>query len=591
MKITRLIATPRLPFTRRLTVSAALAAGLLAGGALPAAAQEPTPAPTTSRVPGPAGEPVPESLAASLSYTACVPGGETSADTAIANQVRPQMNGPRMGKSVNAYNVSCARIITATSKGRGLDKRAAVIAVTTAITESTLHNYTEAGDHDSLGLFQQRPSQGWGTPAQLIDPVYATNAFLNAMLRKYPNNSWMSGDIGAICQKVQVSAVPDAYAKEVHDAQLLVDALWDVGTTPSTDPPSGTSEVKSDFNGDGLEDVAAFYDYPGARTVLFVWSAKAGGGFNTPVSMWDSGAGNFEQPRAKAIAGDFNGDGLADVGTFYDYSGGRTGLWIWTAKAGGGFNAPVMSWDSGAGNFEQPRAKAVTGDFNGDNMTDIGTFYDYSGGRTGLWIWTAKAGGGFNAPVMSWDSGAGNFEQPRAKAIAGDFNGDGLADVGTFYDYSSARTGLWIWTAKAGGGFNAPAMSWDSGAGNFEQPRAKPIVGDFNGDNMTDISTFYDYSGGRTGLWIWTAKAGGGFNAPAMSWDSGAGNFEQPRVKAVTGDFNGDNMTDISTFYDYSGGRTGLWTWTAKAGGGFNAPAMTWDSGAGNWDQFRTKPI
>jgi hypothetical protein len=49
-------------------------------------------------------------------------------------------------------------------------------------------------------------------------------------------------------------------------------------------------------------------------------------------------------------------------------------------------------------------------------------------------------------------------------------------------------------------------------------------------------------------------------------------------------------MTDISTFYDYPGSRTGLWTWTAKAGG-FNAPTMTWDSGAGNWEQSRTKPV
>jgi hypothetical protein len=120
-------------------------------------------------------------------------------------------------------------VISATAAGRGLAKRAAVIAITTAITESSLHNYTEAVDHDSLGLFQQRPSQGWGTPAQLTDPVYATNAFLNAMLRKYPNNSWMSGDIGAICQRVQVSAYPDAYSVEVHDAQLLANALWGSG--------------------------------------------------------------------------------------------------------------------------------------------------------------------------------------------------------------------------------------------------------------------------------------------------------------------------------------------------------------------------
>src|SRR5512143_2797733 len=160
--------------------------------------------------------------------------GATAADTAVANRVRPHMNGPRLGRAVDSERVACARVITQTVKRRGLAERAAVIAVTTAITESGLHNYTKAVDHDSLGLFQQRPSQGWGTPAQITDPVHATNAFLDAMLRKYPDNSWMSGDIGAICQQVQVSAVPDAYALEVHDAQLLVDILWTDGPIPQT---------------------------------------------------------------------------------------------------------------------------------------------------------------------------------------------------------------------------------------------------------------------------------------------------------------------------------------------------------------------
>src|SRR6185503_19041389 len=161
-----------------------------------------------------------------IAYADCVAGGATAADTALANQLRPQMNGPRLGRAIDGYNVSCARIIVDTTRGRGLPSRGAVIAVTTAITESSLHNYTQAADHDSLGLFQQRPSQGWGTPAQITSPTYATNAFLNAMLQRFPNNSWMTGDIGAICQRVQVSAFPEAYSHEVHDAQLLVDALW-----------------------------------------------------------------------------------------------------------------------------------------------------------------------------------------------------------------------------------------------------------------------------------------------------------------------------------------------------------------------------
>src|SRR5437016_4884522 len=153
----------------RMTTASALVAVGIAAFAAPARAADPS-------APGPAGPPVPAAIAPMLAYAACEPGGTTPSDTAIADQVRPSMNGARMGSTVTGYNISCARTIVDTVKGHGLARRAAVIAVTTAITESTLHNYTQADDHDSLGLFQQRPSQGWGTPAQLTDPIYATNA-------------------------------------------------------------------------------------------------------------------------------------------------------------------------------------------------------------------------------------------------------------------------------------------------------------------------------------------------------------------------------------------------------------------------------
>ncbi|UBU08522.1 CHAP domain-containing protein [Nonomuraea gerenzanensis] len=357
--------------------------------------------------------------------------------------------------------------------------------------------------------------------------------------------------------------------------------------TPTAPPfdGSGDGDVRADFNGDGLGDVAAFYDYPGGRTGLFVWTAKSGG-FNTPALVWDSGLNNWDQWRTKPVAGDFNGDGLGDVAAFYDYPGSRTGLFVWTAKSGG-FNTPAMLWDSGAGNWDQSRTKPVAGDFNGDGLTDLGGFYDYPGSRTALWVWTAKSGG-FDTPALLWDSGTGNWDQSRTKPVAGDFNGDGLGDLGAFYDYPGGRTALWIWSAKTGG-FNTPAMLWDSGAGNWDQPRTKPVTGDFNGDGLGDLGAFYDYPGGRTGLFLWMAKSGG-FNTPGLVWDSGAGNWEQPRTKPVTGDFNGDRLTDLGAFYDYPGGRTALWTWTARSGG-VNSPAMVWDSGPNNWDQSRTKPV
>src|SRR5689334_11105279 len=71
-------------------------------------------------------DPATGTRAQAISFAACVGGGPTAADAAIADQVRPLMNGSRLGGSVNGYNVSCARVITDTARGRGLAQRAAV---------------------------------------------------------------------------------------------------------------------------------------------------------------------------------------------------------------------------------------------------------------------------------------------------------------------------------------------------------------------------------------------------------------------------------------------------------------------------------
>ncbi|GAB3061572.1 peptidase M23 [Micromonospora schwarzwaldensis] len=106
----------------------------------------------------------------------------------------------------------------------GVPRRGLVIAVATAMQESTLLNYASGvlpesqsyphqavgWDHDSVGLFQQRPSSGWGTVAQLMDPEYATQAFL-AALEEIPG--WQDLPLSVAAQAVQISAFPDAYAQ------------------------------------------------------------------------------------------------------------------------------------------------------------------------------------------------------------------------------------------------------------------------------------------------------------------------------------------------------------------------------------------
>ncbi len=114
----------------------------------------------------------------------------------------------------------------ATIVGQALKKhmglRSAVIAVATAMQESTLENLSY-GDRDSLGLFQQRPSMGWGTRAEVTNPVYASDAFLNS-LRQYQasHGAWASQPLWEAAQGVQNSGFPYAYAKWEDQAAHVV---------------------------------------------------------------------------------------------------------------------------------------------------------------------------------------------------------------------------------------------------------------------------------------------------------------------------------------------------------------------------------
>uniref|UniRef100_UPI000A42DB89 hypothetical protein n=1 Tax=Kribbia dieselivorans TaxID=331526 RepID=UPI000A42DB89 len=114
-----------------------------------------------------------------------------------------------------------AATITTIALARGLPARAASIALATAIQESKLRNITY-GDRDSLGLFQQRPSMGWGTRDQVLDPVHATNAFYDALVKI---RGWETGNINDVAQAVQRSGHPEAYADHEQEGRILASAL------------------------------------------------------------------------------------------------------------------------------------------------------------------------------------------------------------------------------------------------------------------------------------------------------------------------------------------------------------------------------
>ncbi|WP_196806744.1 hypothetical protein [Micromonospora sp. CNB394] len=143
---------------------------------------------------------------------------------------------PRPVAGLDQRQMDNAQAIVDVGREMKMPRRALVVAVSTAMQESNLYNLASdvlpesfdhphqgsGSDHDSVGLFQQRPSSGWGTVAQLMRPAYAARAFY-AALREVPG--WEDMSVTAAAQAVQVSAYPDAYARHEKRATTVVAAL------------------------------------------------------------------------------------------------------------------------------------------------------------------------------------------------------------------------------------------------------------------------------------------------------------------------------------------------------------------------------
>jgi cell wall-associated NlpC family hydrolase len=214
------------------------------------------------------------SVVAVLLCVAAIAGiGGTTASTCLPAPAAS--GGPISG--YDADQLHNAAVIVQVGTSRHLPIRAAIIAVATGIQESGLHNSTVASDHDSLGLFQQRPSQGWGTPQQLRDPVYASGKFYDKLVAVA---NWQTLPLTVVAQAVQGSAYPDGYAKYEADAATLVAHI--VSGNPSATPdriaacagvcPSG-AVLPSGVPGPACADVTAVF----ARALSWLQAWPGGG--------------------------------------------------------------------------------------------------------------------------------------------------------------------------------------------------------------------------------------------------------------------------------------------------------------------------
>ncbi len=201
-----------------------------------------------------------------------------------------------------------ATTIAAVGKRLGLPDHAVSVALAASLQESRLHNLA-GGDRDSIGLFQQRPSQGWGTPRQIADPTYAATAFYDH-LAQVPD--WASRSVTDAAQAVQRSAAPSAYATWESEARTVAAALtgevaaaFSCRFAPTAGPPQRAEMAAAMSRELGAPTVAATVDAPRGWLVAswIVGHAQHYGisAVSFAGQRWTPGSGAWE-PRLPAVA-------------------------------------------------------------------------------------------------------------------------------------------------------------------------------------------------------------------------------------------------------------------------------------------------
>ncbi|MEI7032834.1 peptidase M23 [Streptomyces pratensis] len=320
----------------------------------------------------------------------CDPAGPSATDGLMAEQLNPQLDA-KMAGYLNAYKMSCARMVAQAVKDRGLNPRAASIAIATIIVETSMNNYSQAVDHTSIGLFQQQ--DWWGTREQRLDPVHATNAFLDAMERRYQGGSWNDAPIGEVCWRVQQPRedLRHLYGIEAGDAALIANALWS-GMKGGAKHPYASGRVVSGRSADGrLEAFAA-----GADGVYHTWQTEVNGAW----SPWRFAGG----PRDAQLAVAPNADGRLELFALSD----TTFDHMWQTGPSAGWSA----WETfGTGGRHLAAGANADGRIEVFASSADGVFHRWQTAPSGGWSgWKGAHGGPPNARLAMENAPDGRLE-------------------------------------------------------------------------------------------------------------------------------------------------------------------------------------
>jgi hypothetical protein len=346
---------------------------------------------------------------------------------------------------------------------------------------------------------------------------------------------------------------------------------------------TSNSSVRGDVNGDGYGDVITWREYADSSDKIHTLGGNSDGSFKAPHDSFTFSG--WDENHVKKVSGDFNGDGLTDVATMYYYPDKSTKMWTLLAKSDGTFRSPLVSWGANPGKWGFPNATLQAGDFNGDGRDDIAAWYNSPDGTDTLYTFTANVQGGFNSPFPTW---SGTWNRSIMKLTTGDFNRDGRDDIGALADAPEAAVRYWQFQGQPGGGFKEPVQAfYHSTWGDWT--RTGFYAGDFNGDGLDDVATWYDYpdSSDKIHTYVSLSTGNGAFEAPKEAFAADAGKLNYQKMKITSGDYSGDGRDDLGAMHDMGDGTVKMLSYLGRSDGTM-AGLASW---VGTWDYTNTSLI
>jgi len=296
-------------------------------------------------------------------------------------------------------------------------------------------------------------------------------------------------------------------------------------------------KVRGDFDGNGKMDIALLERNASKMPILF---ANNNGQFELREAIIPAGYSNyFNNPLVEAIAADYNADGLTDL---FFFESTAASVPILTPNLQGGFTGVKVNLPSGFNQtFNLEAVTKIAGDVNGDGRADFMGFR--SGYKSSPILLSVPNGfSGVLAPLPAQVSGVFNTTTVLEYQGA-DFNGDGLTDVASFINQAMS---LPIIYSNGKGGFTSTLEKLPTKVAQYTNlTTTKRILGDFNADGIADLSVFIQDA---TSIPILYSNGAGAFEYHSIPASKDIAYFTQKTTEKVTGDINGDHITDIIGF-------------------------------------------